>query len=245
MPAFTGDNLVFILGAPRSGTTWLLRLMSSHDDVVTANVDNLAIRVNDIMTLESNIFTPNRNLSDAEIAERFADLSNDNPGKTIVEKTPVHLLHADRIRALFPAARLVLILRDGRDVVTSLVHVGRDENRWWRGAPDTVIRGARKWSPYGEAALNLMNQAQPIVLHYESLLADTPGQLAVLLGRLHLSTAAIPHMIAEAAGGKGIPIPGVFREGGTGGWRSYFTPAEVADFEKHGGDLNRRLGYGE
>ena len=40
--------------------------------------------------------------------------------RRVVEKTPLHLRHIDTIRAWFPDAQLVWILRDGRACVASL-----------------------------------------------------------------------------------------------------------------------------
>ena len=44
LSSYAGEDLIFILGAPRSGTTWLLRLIAEHPAVAAATVDNLALR---------------------------------------------------------------------------------------------------------------------------------------------------------------------------------------------------------
>ena len=36
-----GSNLVFLVGCPRSGTTWLQRLLAGHPDVHTGQESNL------------------------------------------------------------------------------------------------------------------------------------------------------------------------------------------------------------
>lgn len=41
----------------------------------------------------------------------------------ILEKTPSHLLHTDAIRKFFPKASVIHVIRDGRDVASSLSHV--------------------------------------------------------------------------------------------------------------------------
>ena len=43
LSSYAGEDLIFILGAPRSGTTWLLRLIAEHPAVAAATVDNLAL----------------------------------------------------------------------------------------------------------------------------------------------------------------------------------------------------------
>jgi len=50
------------------------------------------------------------------------DLYRDQRGaERVVEKTPAHLPHVPRILRWFPTARIVLLVRDGRDAVMSMV----------------------------------------------------------------------------------------------------------------------------
>ncbi|HYD64547.1 sulfotransferase [Azospirillum sp.] len=242
---YEGGNLVFIVGAPRSGTTWLLNLLAAHPDAVAATVDNLDIRINDKTTQETNIFTPNRALSDAEIAARFQRLSQANPGKVVVEKTPYHLLQVDRIRRVFPRAALVLVLRDGRDVATSMIHVGQNQDSWWKGAPKTIENAAEMWKTYAQAALRCQFLHAPRTVHYEELAENPVGVLTDLLAALNLSTAGVDRQIEACRDGKGIPIKGVFREGKVGAWRDFLTPQDVAAFEGVAGPLLRALGPAE
>jgi len=241
--AYQGENLVFVVGPPRSGTTWLLNLLAAHPDVVAATVDNLGARINDRKTLETNVFNENRPFTDAQIKWKFHLLSQGEPGKVIVEKTPVHLLYLDRIRRVFPKAAIVLTERDGRDVVASLVRVGRDRSAWWQGAPDTVEEAAKLWGEYAEAALECERTQSPYRARYEEFLENATDCLTDLLAQLGLSTGYVQAQVEACRDGKNIPIPGVFREGGTGGWRKLFTPGDVAAFKSIAGDLLVRLGY--
>jgi len=95
--SYRGENLVVIVGPPRSGTTWLLQLISGHPGVVAASVENLNLVTGDRATLETNVFNPSRRQTDNQIRWRFWNLSRANPGKVVVEKTPIHLFSLDRI----------------------------------------------------------------------------------------------------------------------------------------------------
>ncbi len=242
---YTGENLIFIVGAPRSGTTWVLGLLGEHPDVVAATLDNLDVRLRDAPTLETNIFNADRPFTDAQIRYKFHRLSRKNPGQVVVEKTPIHLLSVDRIRRVFPQAALILVQRDGRDVVTSLVHVGRNPDAWWKGAPDTVDKATRLWVQYAEADLRCHADHAPLVLRYEELLADPAGELGRVLEQLGLSTLQVDAQIQASRDGRNIHIPGVFREGKRGSWRQLFTEEDQRDFERLGGELMRRMGYAE
>jgi hypothetical protein len=84
-------------------------------------------------------------------------------GRVIVEKTPAHLFHTKRIRHVFPQAAIVLVCRDGRDVVTSLIHIGRDPDAWWKGAPNTIEKATILWVRYAQAALRCLKKHDPML----------------------------------------------------------------------------------
>lgn len=235
--AYRGENLVFVFGSPRSGTTWVLRLLSEHPRVVTATEANLGIETEKRATLETNIFNQDRPFTDAQIRRRFHRLSLKNVGRMIVEKTPIHLLFADRIREVFPEAAFVLVDRDPRDIVSSLVSVGRDPNAWWKGAPDTVPAAIRLWRRYAKAAQRVRQLHNPWAVAYENLNGDPVGQLSALLAVLGLEIDAVDEIVDAAAGGKGIPIAGVYREGRVGAWRSDLSPEEITQVEALANDF--------
>ncbi len=240
---YRGENLVFIIGPPRSGTTWVLKLLGGHPDVVAATEESLGIAVEERLTLETNIFNDNRPFTDAQIRHRFYRLSAQHPGKVIVEKTPIHVLFADRIREVFPDAAFVLVDRDGRDVVYSLVQVGRDPESWWKSAPDTVAGAARLWRRYASASLRVRRVHGPCEIRYEELHADPKGRFSRLLEQLGLDVDPVDVLVAAASDGQGIPIAGVFREGRVGGWESGFDADDIAAFVKEGGGLLIESGY--
>lgn len=241
--SFEGQNLVFIVGPPRSGTTWLLKLLSSHPDVAAADVDSLGVRINDNQTLETNVFNDNRPFTDAQIRYKFFTFSRQFPGKIIVEKTPIHLLFINRIIRVFPRAALLLTERDGRDVANSLIQVGRNRSSWWEGAPDTMEKAASLWRQYALAAARCEENYCPLKVRYEDLLENPSGELSRILTCLGLSTGHIETQLDACREGRNIPIPGVFREGKRGGWTREFKEEDVAVFKAVAGDLLVRLGY--
>jgi len=239
---YQGENLVFIVGAPRSGTTWLLNLFSEKQNVIAATEDNLDAKINPRPTLETNIFNKNRPFTDAEIKEKFYMLSKKNPNKVIVEKTPVHLLYTKRQKKIFPKSVIVFIERDGRDVVTSLLNVGRDPNAWWKGAPKTIEKAILFWKQYADAARESKKGDISYILRYEELLKNTETELNNIYSKLGLPSS-IKEQIIACDKGKKIPIKGVFREGKSEGWKRYFTKKEIEVFKKMAGDLLIESGY--
>src|SRR5204863_6522493 len=96
-------------------------------------------------------------------------------GSVLVEKNPRGSLRVPFLRALFPGARFVHIVRDGRDVACSLVPgCGGDEWRHlkppsWR-AFQARYRGARRtarvWLEVVEIALADLEPAPHVTVRY-------------------------------------------------------------------------------
>lgn len=229
---YRGQNLIFIVGPPRSGTTWLLQLLSAHRNVVAATEDNLGIAAEQRETLETNVFNDNRPFTDSQIRRRFHKLSLQHGDCFVVEKTPIHLLFAERIRGVFPDAALVLVDRDVRDIVHSLVCVGRDADSWWKGAPASVSAAFRLWYRYASAATQVRERHDPLIVTYEALHSNTASELERLFAALGLDSSSVPEIVEVAENGRSIPIRGVFREGRVGAWRDGLSGEEVEELER-------------
>lgn len=95
------------------------------------------------------------------------------------DKTPRYTLRLDAIAQLFPAARVVLIVRDPRDVQASLAEVS------WH--PDSPFFNARKWRRYWLRATADLERHFPgrgLVVRYESLVLDPEAVVRRVAGFL-------------------------------------------------------------
>ena len=122
-------RLIFIVGIPRSGTTWLLNILSAHPDCRELTPQMLGIDPPLLKTgepsRETGLFI--RSWSKEEILTKVAALPDD---KVLVEKTPGHLTELSRVRRLFPKAKIVLITRNRANVQRSIQRAS--ENLWIR-----------------------------------------------------------------------------------------------------------------
>lgn len=152
---------VFLVGAPRSGTTWLQLLLSRHPQVATAQETHLfdwyVDKLDYVWERESRMGSERPvGLRCLLTEERFRDLERGfaagvldaiaerKPGSRLVlEKTPAHIEHWRSIQRLFPEARFVHLIRDPRAVVASLRRAASSWGRGW--APRSTLRGARIW----------------------------------------------------------------------------------------------------
>lgn len=152
---------MFIVGSPRSGTTWLQLLLAQHSEVVTGKetqlftqyVDRLRERWHEELR-EASSGTTNgltRVLAEAqfqdairEFCDRVFDvLARSNPeASVLLEKSPEHSLHAETILQLYPEALFLHIIRDPRAVSNSFRHAARD---WWTWAPSGPVETTRRW----------------------------------------------------------------------------------------------------
>ena len=128
----------FILGHARSGTTLLMRLVRLHHEVhcnyqghfftrrplLKSLVDSAEIE--EWLTRKSNRWNQGRDLSPLVLratADFIMERDAAREGKRIVgDKSPSSVIHGQAVRdmhAIYPDAKLVYIVRDGRDVLIS------------------------------------------------------------------------------------------------------------------------------
>lgn len=167
-------------------------------------------------------------------------------GKTrYADKTPQHSLHVRLLATAFPEARFVHLLRDGRDVVPSLLEMPF--------FPDRFARAALFWQERvegGLAARTLVGDDRYHELRYEDLVADPERETRALCAFLDLSFE--PAMLEYHERAEQV-IAGVYDAGHhlgvlrppapTRDWRTGLPPRRVALFEALVGETLDRAGY--
>ena len=121
-------KLIFVIGAPRSGT----HMLASH---INKNVDNVVYlgEINEIwkefILLQKSDWISSKYVSSAvrkkvyqgflNLAHQKANSSLECEGTMIMKKTPANTIRFPFVAKLFPDARFIHIIRDGRDVAIS------------------------------------------------------------------------------------------------------------------------------
>jgi len=201
-----GEAPVFIVGAPRSGTTLLRRLLQAGGGIHIPP-ENHALRaivwdatrrprrawprtVTEVCgaieyrPLFADWDMPLRplalelcELTDRErsVARIVAAIYRAHAARTggparWGDKTPANVVAMAEIRALFPDARFLHIVRDGVDVVHSMVRDGLNRDG---------ERAARRWATYVRAGdlLGARFPEQVLTLHYERLVAEPETEM--------------------------------------------------------------------
>lgn len=117
-----GLNLVFIIGAPRSGTNMLRDVITSFDGGVTWPCDeiNYILRHGNVR-FKSDEFPPElaRKPVKKYLRRVFEDYSREKNASFLVEKTCANSLRVLFLNEVFPQAKFIFIYRDGVDATGS------------------------------------------------------------------------------------------------------------------------------
>lgn len=130
---------VFVLGCPRSGTTYLGSLLAELDDA--SYFFEPALFKYHVRRMYGGELTARTSTWLYRVGLRSLLLAAPGSGRRIIEKNPNHVFAAERLAAAFPHARFVVLTRDGRDVAVSL-----SEKPWHRA--DSVGSGKREPGGY-------------------------------------------------------------------------------------------------
>jgi len=122
---------IFIMGFPRSGTTLMERVLASYPGIATSDefswveklADECPRHARDLARYPAclaSMSTKQRlQLRRAYWAKVKEDLPELRSKETLVDKFPLNLIDLPFVRALFPEAKIIIALRDPRDVCLS------------------------------------------------------------------------------------------------------------------------------
>lgn len=142
------DEPIILLGAARSGTGLLASTLSRHPDVVWLDEPNFVWKAYNA-DLGHDMIPPARATEKvkAYIRARFDEMRAAAGKSVIVEKTPQSAMRLPFVLEVFPNAKLVHVIRDGRQVVASA-------RRKAKGDVDKVSRRREGPSPVGGSVKN-------------------------------------------------------------------------------------------
>ena len=158
-------------------------------------------------------------------------------GSVLLEKTPREIILADQIAGWFPDAKIIHIVRDGRDVVCSGLTW---EERW--GRPKWVPKDgplldaiAQQWATQVGAALAGAG-SETLVVRYEDLVANGRHTVAACVSHLELPwKRSIDHFMATGMGG--------LHSRSVGRWEQELTREQQTRITELAGDTLSAAGY--
>ncbi len=235
---YRGENLIFIVGCQRSGTTWLQKLIACHPRIKTGAESNVfssfigpelrmwneqlqRIREGKARTGLPSYFSEEEFMpiiSEHMMKLLSPMLSQLKEDQIFLEKSPDHAFFLPEIAQMLPESKIIHILRDGRDVVASLLNASQSWAQHW--APSDSRKAARMWVKHVKAVRDgsrKLTKDQFLEVRYEDLLMSTPQVLRRTTGFLNLAWSdedmmkAIEQNSAEVArrtGGTEIAVGG-------------------------------------
>jgi hypothetical protein len=150
------SRIVWILGSPRSGSSWLMRLLGGRSEVATIDESYLGAhlvplsgtteageyfehgqRADDPSYFFAHQYVPVLRplLRDLVLRGLENQVRHLQPGplpRWVVIKEPNGSHAADTLVTLLPSSRMLFLLRDGRDVVDSLADAMFRDKTWWK-----------------------------------------------------------------------------------------------------------------
>lgn len=181
--AFATAAPVFLVGFPRSGTTLLDQILSSHSRIVCIEErEHFAEALGGVIRDAAKLARFGM-LSAVEIdaarTEYWRRVRAENtlpPDALLVDKLPLNIVVLPLIKRVFPDARIVFALRDPRDVILSCY-----QQRFGMNAPMVQFLELGSAAAYYDAIMALFDvcrQRLALDLHqvrYEDVVADLEG----------------------------------------------------------------------
>ena len=191
----------------------------------------------------------------ASFVTRIFDLYGQKRGKALVgNKTPDSARRVHTLHALWPEARFIHLIRDGRNVALSLMSWSRVAQKrpgtfsTWKDDP--VSTAAMWWElnvRRGREAGRTLDPKMYYEIRYESLIANPEQECRALCAFLGLpfDDAMLRHQDERPGAGPKVSAKRDWQPITTGmrDWRSEMSPEQIERFEAAVGELLDELGY--
>jgi hypothetical protein len=277
--ALEGRTIFFVGGCQKSGTTWLQHLLNAHEQVACRGEGHLADlllpllkqafdayngrqgqRSPDLRVFlgSPDLLATARMLGARLLAGYLADDGGGEGIRAIGDKTPEHAAWLATLMELFPAARFIHVIRDGRDAcISGWFHLHRQgkAGRFPSLADYADYFAHHHWRAYITAARTAATALgdRYLEVRYEALHAEGQAEARRVLALLGVDDT--DQAVASCLeGGSFERLSGgrqrgeedassFYRKGIVGDWRAHFDEPAIARFRQRAGDLLVELGY--
>jgi hypothetical protein len=200
------------------------------------------------------LINPDEPVSYSSFVSAIFDLYGQREGKSLVgDKTPSYVLNLPTLHGLWPTAKFVHIIRDGRDVCLSMVnwkkaHVAAGRLATW--SEDPVLTTALWWKQrvrLGREDGSALGPGLYYEIRYETLVSQPATECEALCDFLGVpyDDAMLRFHEGREKADPGLDAKKAWRPTTPGlrDWRSQMTLGDIERFEAAAGELLEELGY--
>lgn len=250
--AHSDSRIIFVVGAPRSGTTLVQRILAVHPRCFTIPGETALFSARNLfvqparftLTAEETTVLYRKSHDVVEFLENAASALAERAGgrDIFIEKTPQHVFSLPFIRRYFPNGRIINVVRDGRDCFCSA------QGHAWIPQRHSVREFAMYWRNCIRAAARGTNSAM-ISIRYEDLSRDPEATVRRTMefmglpfeGRQLDETAIGDDRRSDAAAFRRLKEP--ISTSSCGRWRAELTTTQLATFNDVAGEELKAWGY--
>lgn len=268
-------QFIFIIGAPRSGTSWLQLMIGAHPNVSTsveltlynkyigpwidAWKEEYANIEDDRWTQGLPYLLTKEDLYDflrEFVVKVYGRVHAANPKTThILDKHPGYSMYVEDINELLPNSKFIHLIRDGRDVVVSMVAARKSMGF----GTATVVDSSAEWKRHVRAAQKAKKfHDRYLEVRYEDLKSIGLVTLKSVFDfcELPASNQYVEKIITlhqfermkarrQTAAKEVKAKADHYRKGKVGSWQYELGPIQKYLFHKIAGDLLYELGYAD
>ncbi|MEM9275908.1 MAG: sulfotransferase [Cyanobacteria bacterium P01_F01_bin.143] len=236
---------VFVIGAPRSGTTLLFSILAAHPSFAAINNETYFFTFRDVFKLEnysrlSDFGGPSKKefgelLSNSQDLVDFYDnvakfMIERDGGSRFLEKSPIHTIYLGYLIKKFPNAKFINLIRDGRDCYVSYSRLPYCES---------IEKYAKRWRDSIRVRQKQGKNTQIIDVRYEDLVNQPEAithKIMDFIGEkfyAHQVTTqgySNPRIFNEHSGHERLNKP--IKANTVGKWREQLNPRQIDSFNK-------------
>jgi len=238
-------NMLFVVGIPKSGTTWLEKMLSSYPGYSELLIPEASLAPPGVFSLPDDTFTRMRKM--LVLSKMHLSGTEHNAQVLADASIPYAVLYRD-LRDICVSNYHYIRLTPWHYAYEATMQLTLSEyiDEWIEEALPGFCRWVDMWDKNRNPELSVM-------VRYEDILNDPHGSLRRLLElyKLPATDERIEEMVERnrfdrLSGGRerGQEQQGsFFRKGKAGDWKNHFSAEQKAEFKKLGGDWLIRHGY--